>query len=39
VGGSKGFPLPPMNLEVPPSPRAKLVIAEREPVSTGKENA
>ncbi|GAA3237140.1 NADH-quinone oxidoreductase subunit NuoH [Dactylosporangium siamense] len=39
VGGSKGFPLPPMNLEVPPSPRAKLVIAEREPVSTGKEKA
>jgi NADH-quinone oxidoreductase subunit H len=39
VGGSKGFPLPPMNLEVPPSPRAKRVVVEREPVSTGKENA
>ncbi|GAA1549552.1 NADH-quinone oxidoreductase subunit NuoH [Dactylosporangium maewongense] len=39
VGGSKGFPLPPLNLEVPPSPRAKRVIVEREPVSTGKESA
>ncbi|MFF5230541.1 NADH-quinone oxidoreductase subunit NuoH [Dactylosporangium sp. NPDC000521] len=39
VGGTKGFPLPPMNLEVPPSPRAKRVIVEREPVSTGKESA
>ncbi|MEV0130485.1 NADH-quinone oxidoreductase subunit NuoH [Dactylosporangium sp. NPDC050688] len=39
VGGDKGFPLPPLNLEVPPSPRAKRVIVEREPVSTGKENA
>lgn len=39
VGGSKGFPLPPLNLEVPPSPRAKRVVVEREPVSTGKENA
>ena len=38
VGGAKGFPLPPMNLEVPPSPRATRVIVEREPVSTGKES-
>jgi NADH-quinone oxidoreductase subunit H len=35
VGGQNGFPLPPMDLEVPPSPRAKRVIVEREPVSTG----
>ncbi|HTI23064.1 MAG TPA: NADH-quinone oxidoreductase subunit NuoH [Kutzneria sp.] len=38
VGGDKGFPLPPLNLEVPPSPRAKRVIVERETVPTGKEN-
>ncbi|WP_433082163.1 NADH-quinone oxidoreductase subunit NuoH [Dactylosporangium sp. CA-052675] len=38
VGGANGFPLPPMNLEVPPSPRAKRVIVERETVPTGKEN-
>ncbi|GAA2625066.1 NADH-quinone oxidoreductase subunit NuoH [Dactylosporangium fulvum] len=38
VGGANGFPLPPMNLEVPPSPRAKRVIVERETVSTGKES-
>jgi NADH-quinone oxidoreductase subunit H len=38
VGGSEGFPLPPLNLEVPPSPRAKRVIVERETVPTGKES-
>jgi NADH-quinone oxidoreductase subunit H len=38
VGGKEGFPLPPLNLEVPPSPRAKRILVEREPVSTGKEN-
>ncbi|GAA2386113.1 NADH-quinone oxidoreductase subunit NuoH [Dactylosporangium salmoneum] len=38
VGGEKGFPLPPLNLEVPPSPRAKRVIVERETVPTGKES-
>jgi NADH-quinone oxidoreductase subunit H len=38
VGGTKGFPLPPLNLEVPPSPRAKRVIVERETVPTGKES-
>jgi NADH-quinone oxidoreductase subunit H len=38
VGGSEGFPLPPLDLEVPPSPRARRVIVEREPVSTTKEN-
>ncbi|MEU7865443.1 NADH-quinone oxidoreductase subunit NuoH [Dactylosporangium sp. NPDC049140] len=38
VGGASGFPLPPMNLEVPPSPRAKRVIVERETVPTGKES-
>jgi NADH-quinone oxidoreductase subunit H len=38
VGGAEGFPLPPLDLEVPPSPRAKRVIVEREPVSTGKES-
>jgi NADH-quinone oxidoreductase subunit H len=27
------FPLPPMNLEVPPSPRLRRVAAQREPVS------
>ncbi|MFI5915497.1 NADH-quinone oxidoreductase subunit NuoH [Dactylosporangium sp. NPDC051541] len=38
VGGTQGFPLPPLNLEVPPSPRAKRVIVERETVPTGKES-
>jgi NADH-quinone oxidoreductase subunit H len=32
VGGTKGFPLPPLDLQVPPSPRARRVTAEREPV-------
>jgi NADH-quinone oxidoreductase subunit H len=39
VGGTTGFPLPPMDLEVPPSPRAKRVIVERETVSTAKESS
>ncbi|MEV8514389.1 NADH-quinone oxidoreductase subunit NuoH [Dactylosporangium sp. NPDC051484] len=38
IGGENGFPLPPLNLEVPPSPRAKRVIVERETVPTGKES-
>jgi NADH-quinone oxidoreductase subunit H len=38
IGGKDGFPLPPLNLEVPPSPRAKRILVEREPVTTGKEN-
>jgi NADH-quinone oxidoreductase subunit H len=33
VGGAEGFPLPPLDLQVPPSPRAKRVTAEREPVT------
>lgn len=27
------FPLPPMDLQVPPSPRTKRVVAEREPAN------
>jgi NADH-quinone oxidoreductase subunit H len=33
VGGTDGFPLPPLDLEVPVSPRAKRLTAEREEVS------
>ncbi len=29
------FPLPPMDLQVPPSPRLKRVVAEREPANVG----
>jgi NADH-quinone oxidoreductase subunit H len=32
VGGADGFPLPPMDLQVPPSPRVRRLTAEREPV-------
>jgi NADH-quinone oxidoreductase subunit H len=35
VGGADGFPLPPMDLQVPVSPRAKRLTAEREPVAVG----
>ncbi|NJC68668.1 NADH-quinone oxidoreductase subunit NuoH [Planosporangium thailandense] len=35
VGGAEGFPVPPLNLEVPPSPRAPRLTAEREPVPVG----
>ncbi|GAA1802593.1 NADH-quinone oxidoreductase subunit NuoH [Planosporangium flavigriseum] len=35
VGGAEGFPMPPLNLEVPPSPRAPRLTAEREPVPVG----
>ncbi|GAA1832318.1 hypothetical protein GCM10009682_58490 [Luedemannella flava] len=35
VGGAEGYPIPPLDLEVPPSPRAKRMIADRQPVSTG----
>ncbi len=37
VGGTDGFPLPPLDLQVPPSPRTKRVTAEREPVSVARE--
>jgi len=30
-----GFPVPPMDLKVPPSPRLKRIEAEREPVAVG----
>jgi NADH-quinone oxidoreductase subunit H len=29
------FPLPPMDLQVPPSPRAKRTVAAREPAQVG----
>jgi NADH-quinone oxidoreductase subunit H len=29
VGGDKGFPLPPLDLQVPPSPRARRLTADR----------
>jgi NADH-quinone oxidoreductase subunit H len=29
VGGAKGFPVPPLDLEVPPSPRAERVLVSR----------
>ncbi|MGC9668228.1 NADH-quinone oxidoreductase subunit NuoH [Planosporangium sp. 12N6] len=35
VGGANGFPLPPLDLEVPPSPRAPRLTADREPVPVG----
>jgi NADH-quinone oxidoreductase subunit H len=35
VGGAEGFPVPPLDLEVPPSPMAPRLTAEREPVSVG----
>lgn len=35
VGGNQGFPLPPLDLQVPPSPRAKRLTAERETVAAG----
>jgi NADH-quinone oxidoreductase subunit H len=35
VGGSEGFPLPPLDLEVPPSPRAPRLTVDREPVPVG----
>jgi NADH-quinone oxidoreductase subunit H len=34
-----GFPVPPMDLEVPPSPRLKRIEAQREPVSVGEESS
>jgi NADH-quinone oxidoreductase subunit H len=30
VGGKKGFPVPPLDLEVPPSPRAQRVLVARD---------
>jgi NADH-quinone oxidoreductase subunit H len=37
IGGADGFPVPPLDLQVPPSPRATRLTAQREPVavSTG----
>jgi NADH-quinone oxidoreductase subunit H len=35
VGGADGFPVPPLDLQVPPSPRAKRLTVEREPVPVG----
>ncbi len=35
VGGADGFPLPPLDLQVPPSPSTKRLTAEREPVPAG----
>jgi hypothetical protein len=29
VGGETGFPVPPLDLEVPPSPRAERVLVSR----------
>jgi NADH-quinone oxidoreductase subunit H len=37
VGGADGFPMPPLDLQVPPSPRAKRVTAEREAVAVSTE--
>jgi NADH-quinone oxidoreductase subunit H len=34
VGGDKGFPVPPLDLEVPPSPRAERVLVGRSGGST-----
>jgi NADH-quinone oxidoreductase subunit H len=33
IGGADGFPLPPLDLQVPPSPRTRRVAAERESVT------
>jgi NADH-quinone oxidoreductase subunit H len=35
IGGERGFPLPPLDLQVPPSPSVKRLTAEREPVPAG----
>ncbi|OKI73838.1 NADH-quinone oxidoreductase subunit NuoH [Micromonospora sp. CB01531] len=32
------FPLPPMDLQVPPSPRTRRVVAEREPANVGSDS-
>jgi NADH-quinone oxidoreductase subunit H len=32
---SGSFPIPPLDLQVPPSPRAKRVVAERQPANVG----
>jgi NADH-quinone oxidoreductase subunit H len=33
------FPVPPMDLQVPPSPRARRAVAERAPATVGSESA
>ncbi len=35
IGGAEGFPVPPLNLEVPPGPATKRLTADREPVPAG----
>jgi NADH-quinone oxidoreductase subunit H len=35
VGGADGFPVPPLDLEVPPSPATKRLTVDREPVPAG----
>jgi NADH-quinone oxidoreductase subunit H len=35
VGGAAGFPLPPLDLEVPPSPRVPRLTVDRAPVPVG----
>jgi NADH-quinone oxidoreductase subunit H len=35
IGGAEGFPVPPLSLEVPPSPATKRLTADREPVPAG----
>jgi NADH-quinone oxidoreductase subunit H len=35
IGGAEGFPVPPLDLEVPPSPATKRLTADREPVPAG----
>ena len=34
-----GFPIPPLDLQVPPSPAARRVVAERQPANVGAANA
>ncbi|MDT4988039.1 MAG: NADH-quinone oxidoreductase subunit, partial [Micromonosporaceae bacterium] len=35
IGGDDGFPVPPLDLQVPPSPAVPRLTAEREPVPVG----
>jgi NADH-quinone oxidoreductase subunit H len=35
IGGAEGFPVPPLDLEIPPSPATKRLTADREPVPAG----
>jgi NADH-quinone oxidoreductase subunit H len=38
IGGTDGFPLPPIDLEVPPSPRLRRIEAERAPVGASEQS-